>query len=305
MNEQDGPSTRRRLVMPEVDRLAASRASIEARRARADLKARLRSGDLSPLKALRDSEDPANSAAQLRVTEFLQTFPGIGEVSALRILDRLSISPRKRLGGLGRLQMIRLETYVRDRIGASLRTGRPPLTVLAGPTAVGKGTVAAYVREHYPEVHLSVSATTRAPRPGEVHGEHYYFVDDEQFDRMLAADELLEWATVHNAYRYGTPREPVLEAANRGELVLLEIDLQGARQVRANMPDARLVFLAPPSWDELVHRLVGRGTEGEEERARRLETAKIELAAADEFDEVIVNDVVPDAAARLVELMRA
>lgn len=290
--------------MPEVDRLAASRASVEARRARAEVKRRLRDGYLSPLKVLMDAEDLTAPAASLRVTDFLQTFPGIGEVASLRTLDRLGISPRKRLGGLGRLQAIKLEAWVRDRIGASLRTGRPPLTVLAGPTAVGKGTVAGFVREHYPEVHLSVSATTRAPRPGEHDGEHYFFVDDEQFDRMLASDELLEWATVHNAFRYGTPRAPVLEAADRGDLVLLEIDLQGARQVRANMPDARLVFLAPPSWDDLVDRLVGRGTEGEEERERRLRTAKIELAAADEFDEVIVNDVVPEAAARLVELMR-
>ncbi|XPP25981.1 MAG: guanylate kinase [Leucobacter sp.] len=292
------------LTMPEVDRVAASRASVMARRARAEVKRRLRSGELSPLRVLLDSEDPSSPAGSLRVTEFMQTFPGVGEVGALRTLERLGISPRKRLGGLGRWQQVRLEAYVRERIGASLRTGRPPLTVLAGPTAVGKGTVAGFVREHYPEVHLSVSATTRAPRPGEHHGEHYFFVDDEQFDRMLAADELLEWATVHNAYRYGTPRQPVLEAAERGDLVLLEIDLQGARQVRANMPDARLVFLAPPNWDELVDRLVGRGTEDEEERARRLETAKIELAAADEFDEVIVNDVVADAASNLVELMR-
>lgn len=151
---------------------------------------------------------------------------------------------------------------------------------------------------------LSVSATTRAPRPGEVHGVHYFFVTDEDFDRMLAADELLEWATVHNKYRYGTPRGPVMEASARGEAVLLEIDLQGARQVRQSMPDARLVFLAPPSWDELVRRLVGRGTEDEEERVRRLDTAKVELAAADEFDEIIVNDEVESAADRLVELMR-
>lgn len=304
MSEQKPTSEPSRLEMPEVDRAAASRASVAARRARAEVKRRLRSGELSPLRVLVDAEDPLAPAASLRVTEFMQTFPGIGEVGALRLLERLGISPRKRLGGLGRWQRVRLESYVHERIGASARTGRPPLTVLAGPTAVGKGTVAGFVRENYPEVHLSVSATTRAPRPGERHGEHYYFVDDEQFDRMLARDELLEWATVHNAYRYGTPRGPVLEAADRGDHVLLEIDLQGARQVRANMPDARLVFLAPPNWDELVHRLVGRGTEGEEERARRLETARIELAAADEFDEVIVNDRVPLAAARLVELMR-
>ncbi len=304
MNAQKPASEPRRLEMPEVDRAAASRASVAARRARAELKHRLRSGELSPMRALVEAEDPLTPAASLRVTEFMQTFPGIGEVGAARVLERLGISPRKRLGGLGRWQRVRLESYVRDRVGAAVRTGRPPLTVLAGPTAVGKGTVAGFVRENYPEVHLSVSATTRSPRPGEHHGQHYYFVDDEQFDRMLARDELLEWATVHNAHRYGTPRGPVLEAAGRGDLVLLEIDLQGARQVRANMPDARLVFLAPPSWDELVDRLVGRGTEGEEERARRLETAKIELAAADEFDEIIVNDRVPLAAARLVELMR-
>lgn len=288
-------------IMPEVDRVAANRAAIAARRARAELKRRLREGELSPLRALEESLSTAAPAASLRVTEFLQTFPSFGEVKTQRALEQLGISPRKRLGGLGAQQRGRLEAFVRERIGAP--GSGPSLTVLAGPTAVGKGTVAAYVREHYPEIRHSVSVTTRSPRPGEVEGKHYFFVDDEAFDRMLAADELLEWATVHNSYRYGTPRWPVVEAGERGEAILLEIDLQGARQVRASMPEARLVFLAPPSWDELVHRLVGRGTEGEEERARRLETAKVELAAADEFDEVIVNDEVPRAAARLVELI--
>ncbi|MCB1274599.1 MAG: guanylate kinase [Leucobacter sp.] len=289
-------------TMPQVDRIAANRAAIAARRARAEVKRKLREGELSPLRALDASADPDSPAASLRVTEFLQTFPSFGEVKTARTLEQLEISPRKRLGGLGSRQRARLQAFVRDRIGAD--GVAPRLTVLAGPTAVGKGTVAAYVRDHYPEIKHSVSATTRAPRPGEQHGRHYYFVDDESFDRMLAAGELLEWATVHNSYRYGTPRGPVLEAAGRGETILLEIDLQGARQVRASMPEARLVFLAPPSWDELVKRLVGRGTEDEAERARRLETAKVELAAADEFDEVIVNDEVPRAAARLVELIR-
>ncbi|WP_053388302.1 guanylate kinase [Leucobacter japonicus] len=290
--------------MPEVDRVAANRAAIAARQARAELKRRLRSGEVSPFRVMEQSRVPGTPAASLRITDFLLSFPAIGAVKAERVRDDLGISERKRLGGLGKLQRDRLESFVRDRTG-TVRVGpRPPLTVLAGPTAVGKGTVATYIREHYPEVKLSVSATTRAPRPGEEHGRHYYFVDDEGFDRMLAADDLLEWATVHNRSRYGTPRRPVVEAAERGELMLLEIDLQGARQVRASMPEARLVFLAPPSWDELVDRLVGRGTEDEEERARRLETAKVELAAADEFDEIIVNDEVPRAAARLVELMR-
>ncbi len=293
-----------RAPMPAVDRVAANRAAVAARRARAELKQRLRAGETSPLRVLRDASDGTEPAASVRVTEFLQTFPSVGEVKAQKLLEELQISPRKRLGGLGRVQRERLETYVKERSGVIEVAGRPALTVLAGPTAVGKGTVAAYVREHFPEVKHSVSVTTRAPRPGEVHGQHYLFVDNETFDRMLAGDELLEWATVHNSHRYGTPRGPVVEAGERGELVLLEIDLQGARQVRASMPGARLVFLSPPSWDELVNRLVGRGTEDEEERARRLETAKVELAAAEEFDVIIVNDEVERAARRLVEIMR-
>lgn len=291
-------------AMPEVDRVAANRAAIAARQARADLKQRLRSGEVSPIRVLEQSLVPNSPAATLRITDFLLSFPAIGSVKSDRVREQLGISDRKRLGGLGRLQREKLENFVRDRLGSVPEGDRPPLTVLAGPTAVGKGTVASYIRDHFPEVKLSVSATTRAPRPGEVEGQHYFFVDDEGFDRMLASDELLEWATVHNQSRYGTPRGPVERAAANGELMLLEIDLQGARQVRASMPEARLVFLAPPSWDELVSRLVGRGTEDEAERARRLETAKIELAAAEEFDEIIVNDEVPRAALRLVELMR-
>lgn len=181
---------------------------------------------------------------------------------------------------------------------------RGRLIVLAGPTAVGKGTVAAWVREHHPEIYMSVSATTRAPRPGEVDGQHYHFVSAEEFDRLIATDGLLEWATVHGVNRYGTPRAAVEARLAAGESVLLEIDLQGARQVRARMPEAFLVFLAPPSWDELVRRLVGRGTESEAERERRLATAREELAAVSEFDAVIVNTEVEDAGRELVDLFR-
>ena len=177
------------------------------------------------------------------------------------------------------------------------------LTVLAGPTAVGKGTVSAYLRETYPQVWLSVSATTRPPRPDEVDGVHYHFVDDAAFDAMVEADELLEWAVVHRRARYGTPRRPVEQALAQGRAALLEIDLQGARQVRRTMPGALFVFLAPPSWDELVRRLVGRGTETAEERERRLTTARGELAAEPEFDVTIVNDEVQRACAELVERM--
>lgn len=175
--------------------------------------------------------------------------------------------------------------------------------MLAGPTAVGKGTVAADIRAHHPEVWISVSVTTRRPRPGEVHGRHYWFLTDEEFDRMVEREELLEWAVVHRHARYGTPRRPVEEALAAGRPALLEIDLQGARQVRRSMPEALFVFLKPPSWEELVRRLVGRGTETEEERARRLETAREELAAEAEFDVTVVNHDVHAASEELVALM--
>jgi guanylate kinase len=183
--------------------------------------------------------------------------------------------------------------------------GNAQLTVLAGPTAVGKGTVAAEIRERFPDIWISVSATTRKARPNEVHGVHYLFVSDEEFDRMIADGELLEWAVVHKRAKYGTPRGPVERALANGNSVLLEIDLQGARQVRETMPQAQFVFLAPPSWDELVRRLVGRGTETAEERERRLETATLELAAEKEFDVTIVNASVREAADQLVKLIRS
>ena len=183
------------------------------------------------------------------------------------------------------------------------RSGRSRLVVLAGPTAVGKGTVAAAVRRSHPDVWISVSATTRPPRPGEQNGVHYWFVSDEEFDRMIAEGDLLEWAVVHQAARYGTPRQPVDLALASGRPAMLEIDLQGARQVRETMPDALFVFLKPPSWEELVRRLVGRGTESEEERDRRLLTAREELASEEEFDVTIVNHEVHAAADELVALM--
>jgi guanylate kinase len=179
------------------------------------------------------------------------------------------------------------------------------LVVLAGPTAVGKGTVAAYIRRTFPDVWLSVSMTTRKPRPREVDGKHYHFVDDEQFERMREAGEFLEWAVVHGRAKYGTPRGPVDKALSEGRQALLEIDLQGARQVRQQIPEALFVFLAPPSWEELVRRLVGRGTESEEERSLRLATARRELASQEEFDVTIVNDNVQRASEELVSLIRA
>ncbi len=181
--------------------------------------------------------------------------------------------------------------------------GRSRLTVLAGPTAVGKGTISAYIRDNCPDVWISVSVTTRPPRPGEQDGIHYWFVDDARFDEMIASDELLEWAVVHGSARYGTPRAPVEQALRAGRPALLEIDLQGARQVKESMPEALFVFLAPPSWEELVRRLAGRGTESAAQRARRLETAVVEMAAEREFDATVVNTEVHAAATELVALM--
>ncbi|WP_422117426.1 guanylate kinase [Brachybacterium sp. UNK5269] len=187
--------------------------------------------------------------------------------------------------------------------GAGAEQVPAPVTVLAGPTAVGKGTVSAAIRARYPQIWLSVSATTRPPRPGEIDGVHYRFVTEDEFTRLVETDQMLEWAVVHGRHRYGTPRLPVEEAVAAGRPVLLEIDLAGARQVRRTLPEARFVFLAPPDWDTLVDRLVGRGTETPEERTRRLETARRELAAESEFDVTIVNDEVPRATAELAALL--
>lgn len=183
--------------------------------------------------------------------------------------------------------------------------GRSRLVVLAGPTAAGKGSVTAALRERHPEVWISVSATTRPPRPGEVDGVHYRFLDEVGFDQMVSDGAMLEWAVVHGAHRYGTPRAPVEKALAAGRPALLEIDLQGARQVRETMPEALFVFLKPPSWEELVRRLVGRGTETAEERERRLETARAELAAESEFDATVVNHDIGAAVEELVSLLRA
>jgi len=178
------------------------------------------------------------------------------------------------------------------------------LTVLSGPSGVGKGTVVAKVRELHPHVWVSVSCTTRRPRPGETDGVEYHFLSRERFTELVEADELLEWAEFAGNL-YGTPREPVLERLTAGVPTLLEIELQGARQVRESMPDAQFVFLAPPSFDELGRRLGARGTEDPATIATRLERARVEMAAADEFDRVVVNGDVKAAAAELVRLIEA
>jgi guanylate kinase len=177
------------------------------------------------------------------------------------------------------------------------------LTVLSGPSGVGKGTVVAALARRAATLWVSVSVTTRRPRPGEVEGVSYHFVDDATFDKMIAAGEFLEHAT-YGAYRYGTPRRPVEEKLAARTPALLEIDLQGARQVRAAMPEAFTVFLAPPTWDELVRRLTHRGTEDPLVARSRLDRARIELAAEDEFDAVVINESVEQACDELITLLR-
>ncbi|MBU6212909.1 MAG: guanylate kinase [Actinomycetales bacterium] len=176
------------------------------------------------------------------------------------------------------------------------------LTVVSGPSGVGKSTLIQRLRQTRPDVWVSVSATTRAPRTGEVDGEHYFFVTLEQFEQMRAAGEFLEYANFAGNW-YGTPRAAVAEHLASGMPVVLEIDLEGARQVRRSMPHAQLVFLAPPSWESLVARLSGRGTEHPDVVARRLQAARTEMAAQGEFDVTVVNDSLDEAVARLVSLL--
>ncbi|MFM9376114.1 guanylate kinase [Gordonia sp. VNK21] len=181
---------------------------------------------------------------------------------------------------------------------------RGRLLVLVGPSAVGKSTVVARLREQVPGLNFSVSATTRDPRPGEQHGRDYYFVSRPEFDAMIDRGEMLEWADIHGGLqRSGTPAAPVLQALEAGDPVLVEVDLAGARAVREALPEAITVFLAPPSWDELVTRLTGRGTETPEAIERRLQTARVEMDARDEFQHVVVNDDVDAAVQQLVNLL--
>jgi guanylate kinase len=283
----------------------ASAIAVANRRARAAVKTAIAEGTREPLEVARKAWDDESSAeATLRMAEFLESMRGIGPLKVQRILDELSIHPRKRLGFLGRRQIETLGEWLRSRPAATVSgidTGR--LVVVAGPTAVGKGTVVSRIRELHPEVRFSVSATTRAPRPGEVDGIHYFFVSNEEFDALVATNQMLEWALVHGQNRYGTPRKPIEDALRSGHSIILEIDIQGARQVKEAMPEAVLVFLLPPSWEELVRRLTTRGTESPEEQQRRLETAKVEFEAQYEFDETIVNDDVDTAAEAVVSLM--
>jgi guanylate kinase len=267
-----------------------------SRKRRAEVKSKMKNGKISidDILLLAKTEE---AIAKMRVKELLESLSGVGKIRAQSLMERLNISPSRRIQGLGRLQIKQLrEEFMKSE--HAVKPGK--LLVLSGPGGVGKSTVAKKLREAG-DFWVSVSATTRKPRSNEIDGRDYFFVTDEEFTRMINANEFLEWAEFAGN-RYGTPQEKVEHALLLGRNVLLEIEIAGAKQVKAHLPQSVLVFLEPPTWEELVSRLEGRGTDSPERRAERLELAQEELAAASFFDVVLVNDQVESVVGRLIEL---
>lgn len=277
-------------------RSAALAKSTAARQVRAATKARVKSGDLS-LSAVFDLAKNDEAIAKMRVVELLESFSGVGKVRAIATLDRLQISQTRRIQGLGVAQRQSLLREFPDRVAAAQR-GK--LLVLSGPGGVGKSTVAKALRSTN-SFWVSISATTRVARHNEVDGSDYYFYSNEEFDSAVKSALFLEWAEFAGN-RYGTPRKPVEDALRDGKNVLLEIEIAGAKQVKESAPEAILVFLQPPSWEELVSRLEGRGTDSPERRAARLALAQEELAQAGLFDISLVNERVEEVVERLIGL---
>jgi guanylate kinase len=291
--------------MSEFDAHAQSKRAVALRQARAQLKSDIKSGKRHPMEVFDQGVERHNQVVKgLRVDWFLRSLPGWGETKAKRFLADLDINPRLTLGGLRVRQQVAFRRKLAGVIGRG--PGAPEagsIVVVAGPTAVGKGTVCRHIVSTNDNIDMSVSATTRPPRPGEVDGVDYHFVDNDTFDQMIELGQLLEWAVVHGQHRYGTPQAGVESQRDAGKTVILEIDVQGARQIRSRLPEALFIFIAPPSFDELAKRLAGRGTETPDEQTTRLTTATFEMAAKDEFDAVVVNDVVEKAAQKVVDLI--
>lgn len=281
-------------LTPE-ERARALEVAKASRRERAAAKAEIHKGALS-FSAFLELADSNEVLAKMRVIELLESMPGYGKIRAQALMDKFAISPTRRVIGLGRHQRVAL--LKEFEIPSSQPRGR--LLVLSGPGGVGKSTVAKALRDQ-PGFWVSVSATTRAPRFNEIHGVDYFYYSNEEFDQAIANDEFLEWAEFAGN-RYGTPRKAVEDALAAGTHVLLEIEIAGAQQVRAHSAEAILVFLEPPSWEELVSRLEGRGTDSPERRAARLALAQEELAAASLFDSVIVNTQVQEVVEALIRL---
>ncbi len=283
-------------VISEAARRAALLEAVQARKVRAEIKSKVKQGQLSFDEVLKLALEN-RVISKMRVKELLESFTGVGRIRSATLMERLNISPTRRIRGLGKHQIQKLR---KEFAVVTTFTKRGKLLVLSGPGGVGKSTVASLLREKG-SFWVSISATTRQPRPEERDGVDYFFLSQEEFSRRVAADEFLEWATFAGA-QYGTPQGPVLEALNCGRDVLLEIEIAGAKQVKAHLPSALLIFLEPPSWEELVARLKGRGSDSPERRAQRLELAQEELAAAASFDLVIVNTLVDSVVSQLIEL---
>lgn len=268
-----------------------------ARHERADVKAAISAGRISIFDAI---NDPRDSIQRMKVIELLEAIPGVGPARAALIMEKRKISLSRRIAGLGphQLKSLRQEAGI-----MKLDPQRGSLIVMSGPGGVGKSTITQYLKGD-PRFWVSVSVTTRAPRSTEKNGVDYFFVTENKFDQMIANDEFLEWAEFAGA-RYGTPKQAVAEWRDLGKHVLLEIEIAGARQIRASDPSAKLVFIAPPSWEELASRLANRGTDSSERRAARLALAREEMAAAGEFDTTIVNEQVEGVVSQMVSLATA
>ena len=276
------------------EREAANAAASAARRTRAAVKVALRTSETSIFDVI-NSADPA--LQRMRVRELLEAVPGIGKLRAEAIMERAKISPTRRIAGLGRIQLAALKG---EMAITKVDPKRGLLVVMSGPGGVGKSTITRALKSD-PRFWVSISATTRDPRAGERDGVDYYFYNDSKFDQTIAQEGFLEWAEFAGA-RYGTPMEPIEHWLALGKNVVLEIEIEGARQVRSVAPHALLIFIAPPSWEELKSRLLGRGTDSPERAAARLALAEIEMASAGEFDHTLINHQVGQLIEELVSL---